>query len=646
MTKKGLFVTLMTVTFAFLRVSSFALAPVISDPGDVIIGDLEQAANNNVFVFPDAIFLDAIVTDDNIASDQVKWSYVASLHHVVANNVPEVTSDPTNPANNERLDGNDNDTSVQTLGQQDSSARTVTFRNNFYSDITVGAVPGLGPYADPGTTAPAFLESEMITLYASDGTTYSSRSITVYTADNTSDSISGGVALTLLNDYDFDNNPALIAGWFGGPTGGTSTTGTATGLCMWVPAVNLTGGNTGVGWISPPNFVSGGPTASTGFFPLTDKTVYRFRLKMWTDETAVGAIPFWTFGVNNTNLTGVGPAGINYGNDQWILDVAGGANGINDPSGTNGRTQGRESFDFWFTPNAVLTDQWRGIIDNADSMFSTAFAPYKDCNLLLRILDGANNAGIHNEVDQGTVCLKDLRIDTINYDDLASRRTAVYSHPISSTLFHINPDDFFGGGNGTATIDDNTNTANFIVGPNYTGAPGSAGILGGRKSLIFYDPSQPNDPTLNKAFYPINWVNDQLLQLAVGIRSGVGGGTGTTEGTDPVDVIFLDWITPTSEIGGFNFTQIGSPGDAFKAASPRQKANTGNVTQIYTEVFSTQNKTVIDPIANPSFADSDRVNAWPEAFNNASLGNSATNGRDPFIIDSDILYSIDTAGFN
>jgi len=666
MTKKGLFVTLMTVTFAFFRASVYAEAPVISDPGDVIIGDLEQGAANNIFVFPDAFDLGGLVTDDTVADVDIKWSFsddaIFNDQHILINGVGPLdlsVENPQNPPGAKRIDGFDSDTAATSGTQvQDGLAATVTFRNNNLSDITTNG--GAGPYG-PDTLTSGILASEtrMITIYASDCSTYSSVSITVYTANNTSDSISGGgVSLTPVLDDDFDNDPSRITGWFGGVLGGTATTGTATGLCMWVAAANTS--NAGVGWISPPNFA---PYPSPAYIDLVDQNVYRIRLSMYTDQTAVGAIPFWTFGYNNLNGQTAQPpntpAGNSYGGDLWILDVAGGANGINGPA--NGRPNGRTTYDYWFTPNAALTAQWRGIVDPAESPFATAYDPVNDMNLVVRILDGSNGANsIHNEVDTGTVCVKELRVDRINILSLASRTSSpglwptgtAASHSggtvapaINTSLFAINPDSFGSGGTGSAAIDNVTATALFNMGPNYNGGTAAA-TAGGRKSLIFYDPTKitAGDPNQSHPLYPIFWEDNQLIQLAVGIRSGFGGGNGTTEGTDPVDTVFINFDTPTSEIGGFNFTQVDNPGNMFHASSPRLRATTGGVSQTYTSFLYTQNATGID-LNLPTFGSANRVRGYVDFINNA-LGGGTTNGLDDIIVDSMVLNVIDTSGFN
>jgi hypothetical protein len=669
MTKKGLFVALMTVTFAFLRVSAFAEAPLISDPGDIIIGDLENGAGSNVFVFPDAIGLDGIVSDDVEPDATIKWSWTedgtASSRYLL-NGVPPILSseDPTNPPSNKRLDGNDDDTGSSV--SQDTDARTVTFRNQGLSDILTNG--GAGPYADPGTTATGILpgETRQITLYASDCSTYSSISITVYTANNTSDSVSGGGAVLIpVFDHDFDGDPSRITGWFGGVLGGTGTTGTATGLCMWVAAANT--GNAGVGWISPPNFA---PFPAPAYIDLIDQAVYRLRMTMYTDQTATGAIPFWTFGYNNLNgMTppGSAPGGNSYGGDLWILDVAGGANGINGPA--NGRPNGRSTFDYWFTPNAVLAAQWRGTLtgalsgDNAESPFSTTYDPVNDMNLVVRILDGSNGANsIHNEVDTGTVCVKELQVDYILIPNLASRTSSpglwptgtaashsggAVSPAISTTNFGINPDTFGSGGNGSAAIDNVNNFALFNMGGPYKTGATAAQLAGGRKSIIFYDSTlvdTVNDPSFMKPLYPIFWEDNQLIQLTAGIRSGVGGGNGTTEGTDPVDTVFINFDSPTSEIGGFNFTQRSAAGNMFKAGSPRLRANTGGVSQTYTAFLSTQNATDID-LNLPTFGNANRLRGYVDFINNDTLG-TATDGTDDVIVDSMQLNVIDTTGFN
>jgi len=488
-------------------------------------------------------------------------------------------------------------------------------------------------------------------LFASDCTTYSSISITVYTSNETSDSISGGGAnLIPVLDDDFDNDPSLITGWFGGVVGGTATTGTATGLCMWVAANNTA--TAAVGWISPPNFAH---YPSPAYIDLVDLNVYRIRLSMYTDQAATGAIPFWTIGYNNQNgQTFIPPeppppAGNTYGGDLWDLDVAGGANGINGPA--NGRPNGRDTLDYWFAPNAVLTPQWRGTLtgalapDNANSAFDPSVDNFNDMNLVIRILDGSQGANsIHNEVDTGTVCCKELRVDRVAIPDLAGRTSLAYGSPISTTLYAINPDSFTSGGNGTGTIDNTTNTATFLIGPNYNG--GTAIFLaGGRKSLIFFDATQVVGNDFNKALYPIFWQDNQLLQIKAGIRSGVTAGTGAGgEGIDPVDTVFINFDTPTSEIGGFNFTQRAVLGDMFKAASPRLSANTGGSSQTYTSFFFSQNATDVD-LTIPGFENANRIRGYVDFINNQNLGTN-TDGRDAIVIDSMLLNLIDTNGFN
>lgn len=638
MTKKGLIVTLMTVTFAFMRVSSFAEAPVVNDPGDVIIGDSEQGNGNNVFVFPDAIGADGLVSDDSEADAQIKWSYSDDPMNdarISINGVAPLDlvggDDPINPPGGNRLDTNNADPANAAIGE-DAAPRTFTFRNEGLSDPSVGG--GLGPYAEPGTSGVLASETRTLTLWASDCTTATARAVTVYTTNDTSDSVTG-TGLTPVLDEDFDGDPSLIGGWFGAVLGGTATTGTATGLCMWVPLSNTAAG--GAGWISPPNFVPG-----PAYFDIGDKLVYRLRLYMYTDQTAIGAIPFWTFGYNNLNGTGVGPPGNTYGGDLWVLDVAGGANGINGPA--NGRPNGRATYDYWFTPNAVLTDQWRGVVDPATSAFDPSVDGINDMNLVIRILDGAQGANsIRNEFDTGTVCCTRLQIESINIDNLAARTTLAYGSPIDTALYAVNPDSFGSGGNGTGSIDNATDSATFFIGPNYNGGTAAA-LAGGRKSLIFYDPAQLPGGDFNKALYPIFWQDDQLLQIRAGVRSGFGGGAGTTEGVDPVDTVFINFDTPTSEIGGFNFTQRSVPTNMHRAASPRLSANTGGVSQTYTSFMSSQNATDIDLLL-PGFENANRIRGYIDFINNNNLGTNS-DGRDAVTVDSMGLYLIDTNGFN
>lgn len=620
--KKGLLLTLLAVAFAGLYTTGYALAPVVSDPGDLIIGDLESGAANNVFAFPDAFNLDSIVSDES-ADSTILWSYSGTGKYTI-NGVAPLTIGPGDPNAPGANEVRSQDLDVGHPGQDaGGNGQTVTFRNQDLSDIAIGG--GFGPYSEPATTGVLASETQPVTLYASDAATYTAVTIVVYTANNSSDSISGG-GLTPIFDYDY-TNPAFRTGWISSITGGASagTTGTGTGFCMWVPTANVP--TAGVQWSSPNNnTLPNGP----GYIDLVDSAAYRLRVTMYCDQTAGGAIPYWTFGYNNVFFAPTLTSNI-YGGDHFQVDVAGGASGI-------GRTQGRTHYDYWFIPNAALTQSWRGTLPfgNTQNSFSVvnnpSFEARNDINVTVRILDGAQGAGsILNEADTGTICLKGLRADRIAYASLNS--TLVYGPPINTATHAVLPDSLGPAGNGTGTINNGTASANFAVGPAF-----ETDAAGGRKQLIQYNPAGTTN-TLKRWPLANSWHDDELLLLKTVIRSDVGGAAGTVEGSDPVNLIFVDWDVVTSEIGAFHFTQKGAAGNMKWAASPRLLATNNNVPQEYVSLFYTQNKSKAVAVANP-----DRIRGYLDLFNSTSIG-TATDGRNPFSVTKFELYKVDISPF-
>lgn len=617
--KKGLFKALMTVALAMMSVSIFATAPTIQDPGDFIVGDAEQGIGNNIFVFPDAFDLDAFVSDESPDST-IKWSFfdptgIYSLNGVASFGGPDYNNPPAD------LRQTDGDTG--TAGQ-DGSAATVTIRNAVLSpDNTPNAVEPGPPGLLPGQTA-------TVTLFASDCTTFSSQSVVLYTTNDASDSLSGGI-LTNVIDHDFEGNPSLATGWLGNvvPNPSAGTTSSGTGLCMWVPAVNVNGAQ--VVWLSPHNQSN---TAAPGYVPLVDMAAYRFRATMFCDnQGTVGTQPLWTFGYNNNFYLGVAGALISnmYGGDAWIMDAAGGANGTN-------RTQGRDDFDFWACPPATKTDAWRGTLplanpDNTQAVHAVAFDNRNDMNCGIRILDSPNAPAADSRV--GTLCLKRLRVDRVDLNDL---QINVTHSPVIDVSTHRTLPDGAGNpaGNGTAVIRAATDDARFAVGgPLETNGPG------GRKLLIFYNAA---GTSTKKRDYAVgnNWVDDAVLGMRGWIRSDVGAGAGP-DGTNPVNIMFMNFESITNEIGGFNFSQMGVQGNMRRAGGPRILATTGGVQQEYIELFACNNSSLAVAPVWEGHAKS--VRPLFDFINNNAVGSNPTDGRDPFVLIDVEQFEVDQSNF-
>jgi hypothetical protein len=618
--KKGFFKALMTVALAMMSVSIFATAPVITDPGDFLIGDAEQGITNNIFVFPDAFDFDANVVDDNTPDASIKWSFLDLTGKYTINGVASFAGDYNNPTNDLRQTDNDTGTAGQ-----DGSAGTATLRNaNLSPNNTPNPV-------EPGPAGIQAGETATVTLFASDCTTYSSQSVVLYTTNDASDSLSGGV-LTNIWDYDFEGTPSLASGWISqilpNSTGGT-VANTGSGLCMWVPLTNLSGAQ--VVWLSPHNQSN---TTAPGYVELVDLAAYRFRATMSCDnQGTIGTQPIWTFGYNNNFYTGTNGAlqSNMYGGDAWVMDAAGGAMGT-------GRSQGRSDFDFWALPPATKTDAWRGTLPggNPENTFSVVNSPTSDnrndMNVGIRILDSPDAPSANTRT--GTLCLKRLRCDRLSLNDLQS--SVSWAPTMSESNFRALPDEAgTGAGNGTADVRNATQDARFVV-----GGPYETNTAGGRKLLIFYNAA---GTSTKKKDYAVggNWVNDQINGMTGNIRSDVNNGAGP-EGSAPVNIIFCNFESITNEIGGFNFVQMGIAGNFKRAGGPRLLATTGGVPQEYIELYACNNSSLAVAPVWEGHAKS--VRPLFDFINNQAIG-SATDGRDPFIITNVKQIIVDQSNF-
>jgi hypothetical protein len=596
-------------------VSAFAEAPIITPSSDIIIGDLEQGDANNVFIFESGgpvagLTLSAMVTDDNTADGAIKWSYMSTDAKIVINGAAQLSGgDPNSPLAGENLNLTDND---QPAGVTDGSADTITFRNQ---DLSPG-LGSLGPYADPGTSGVLASETRTITLFASDCSTYSQVDIVVYTANSTSDSLSGGNLLTPVIDLDFENDPNDISGWFGGVVAGMGMTSTTTGLCMTVNNPDTAGSN--LGWISPPNFTPSLPN----WIQLVDKALYRMRATMMTNQTANGAIPYVDFVWSNFLLS-TGVNGNNYGGLYWLLDVAGGATGV-------GRFQ--SDFDVWVTPNSALTQQWRGVIDASNSAFDPSVDFTNDWSVTMRILH--DNSSINTQADSGTICLRRIRVDRCSLDSLST--TVLQNSPIipynSGGIMYRDPDD-------AATAGGSFTIAGGVANLNLTPNPTSGNAVqarGARRKLQYWIGFPGN--VGNTAFFPQLWERGKLYMTRIMIRSNVGGPSGTVEGTDPVDTIFIDFDCPNSEFGSFHFTAKGNAGNMNRATSPRLSVTTGGAQPYIGFLQGTEPSKG----ATLGLPDSDRVRSYVDFFNVTTIG-TATDGLDAMTIESVEVLEVDTS---
>jgi hypothetical protein len=579
MTKKGFALTLLTVAIALVQVSTiYATAPVVSYPGDIIIGDLENAPNStstNIFVAPDIINADAIV-DDDTADNAIKWSFTSASTAIEINGVGRLDptlsglgqDDPTSPRLANRLDlNNDDDGSANDV--EDGDAHTFTFRN-------VSLSPNV---ANPGDTGPAGPAGPIgspisVTLFASDCTTFGQTTVSVFTIRGESDSLSGGGPV-LLSTTSFLGN---AQGWIGGaivPFGGTTSSG-ASGLCIDVPAA----GDNVVTWFAP----------DADHVDLVANAAWRLRTQVSTDQTTPDAIPIWFFIFDNFYL-GTPNIGNNYGGFHWVLDNVGGAEGI-------GRAQGRTSFDFWYTPNATPSAQWQA------GAFTGPADAVNDTRLQFQVID--SNPSINTNLDEGMICFEEI---SVYRQDRGSMQFNTLFSPAIDTSTHLAFDALAGGGT-VASIDDNNNEATFDL----------STAVDDRGDLIPYDANGDGTPTQDfgpREFNPVVWAADTVYRQRTSIRAAAAE-------TDPVEAVFLAIDMASNEIGTFSYTTRSGNGVMVFTASPKL------VSAEYENYIFSQNATLQAPFLNFG-----RLRPQTFFFNAATL--FAANGGDTVVVESQEL---------
>lgn len=540
--KKCLALSLMVIAIALVQVQvSYANAPVVSDPGDVIIGDLEgatpPATGTNVFIFPDAFLADDIVSDDATADADIKWSFTGGSGKYTINGVgpldPSLAvlngDDPTSPRASSRIDLNDDPGDPSS--PQDGDSQTFTFRNADLSpvggpNVDPGAGAGIIDAANPGTVGD---QTQTITLFASDCTSFSSRTITVFTAKSTSDSLSGGGFSPVLGPDVF--GPGNLNGWVGFASGGTSTSVNASGLCLTY-ALTADGD---VLWSSPEDY-----------WQLTANTVYKVRIVASSDGAAAADThaPFF-FQFDNFHAAGTGN---NYGGQTFTGDIEGGNFAISRPNGWT-------SSDYMMFPPAGNTPQFIA------GAFTPAAELENDPRIGVRVIDLKLDYGVGgSQADFGTVCVSSVEVTSILRDNIQT--IPEYVVPLGTTTHFGENNDEVAGAFGTATV-------SFVGGEfliQLTGPPNANG--GTTRTTGFFDGTQPD---ANTQLHPVALIANAIYRTTADIRM-------VSSDTDPPDVIQMSISNPTFETGSFSYNTVGgsiaSPGNMFRVGSPRLATST------------------------------------------------------------------------
>jgi len=386
--KKGLHVTLMTVAIAAMAFQAMAMAPVIDAIPDVVVGNetaitggTPMVTNPTPFYYPDAIDLDSKVADGDTADGSLLWSYSysgAAIYRI--NNVDPVTIGPEILAPGaKRINGTTTDPD-----DGDSLSKTITIRNIKYAPIGGG-----------GETPPVWgglLDSQAVTLWASDGESSDSVTVLFFTEN-------GGIDRLGTDDSQIVFAPGITTGNNGGFTAASNVGGTVTaanqdgGLCLEVP---VTGQNMGFWWGSMDT-------------PLAANMVYIVRARVNGTQASAGSVPFWDIFIDNYSGMGAEPGMNLFGGDMMVLDNEGGANACYNKPSTNGTI-----ITWVWAPAAMLNAAWNDTASGTPGPFATAVGGNRNFRFQFRTMD-FDGPAVTGENDSGRICLNKLEVRAVPY---------------------------------------------------------------------------------------------------------------------------------------------------------------------------------------------------------------------------------------
>jgi len=533
--RKGLTQALMAVAVVIMAAKVMAMAPTIGDIPSPIVGDQEDVTPGNTFVYPDAIDLTAYVEDMNPGNPptvnppaNIMWSYeiLGGTARYRINNRDQLSGsdDPSNPPAAKRIDG-PGSADDDPAGTNDA-ASAITIRN-------IGLSPIGGPNVDPGAAGIIPAETQEVTLYAGDGTTFSWKTVLFYTDNDGADRLSGGGPPPGEEVYN-ESFTNTVATWGYGAAGGTPTSSydsQSGALCINTPA----GGDNLAQWSS-----------SYGVLPLVKNSVYKIRAGINTSQTNPTLVPFWDMIINSflwQNASAPGTVrGLNlYGGNYMFLSNTGNAN-----AAVSGQTN---EFINWYTPAAMLTAQWNdeteGTFPQGPGPWAPSNAANRDAGIEFRILDAASNTGTNSAVALGTLCLTELSIHRYDYADL----TVVSNKFTQGTMTQ-------GGLNGATSGGGNTR-AWALVGATAAFANNTVTITptgsGDQLSLV-----EPGDYDFNLVTgqsvtdnYPASMTPQTLYRITMDMSAPAAA-----DALAPPDIIFMGADTPTNELINLSYVTL------------------------------------------------------------------------------------------
>jgi len=552
----------MAVAVVIMAGKIMAMAPTIDDIPSPIVGDKEDTTPGNTFVFPDAIDLSAFGNDvdaNNVDdSASLMWSYEiigqTAKYRINGRDQLSGTDDPANPPASKRIDG-PGSADDDPAGTNDPASK-ITIRNINLSPIG-------GPNQNPTQTGILASETQAVTIYAGDGTTFALQSVLFYTDNEGNDRLSPPQGVNVY-DQTFTNTVGKFAYSQIGTQGNNATSSydaQSGALCINTVAA---GENLGL-WTGP-----------YGVLPLVKNKVYKIRAAINTNQTTPGLVPFWDLIINSyvwDDPTAANRAvkGLNlYGGNYMFLANTGNAN-----AAVGGQTT---DFINWWCPMPLLTAQWNdeteGAFPNGPGPFAPSQTGAKDASLEFRILDSALNTGTNSAQATGMLCLTQLSIDSFDYSQIQEGANKVNFQTITQGgLQPAGQPAVSGSGNTRATV---------LVGANAVFANGAVTITPTQNTgLTLVEPGDYNFDLVSGNSvvdnYPAAMTPQTLYRIQVGMSA-----PSTNDQNAPPDIIFLGADTPTNELINLNYVTC----NAWHHAMPK----TG-IPQTYTAFFFSNNGT-------------------------------------------------------
>lgn len=411
--RKGLKGTLMAVAIVLMAVQAMANAPVIEDMPNIVVGNSEQDTTPDIgFVYPDAIDLTMYGTDQESDSTDLIWSYYIEGDAKYRINDTDKLAD---------ADLEDTDTLLAPpFAKRINNSTDANDGDNKPLTITVSNVYISGDTTD--TTGILDSQTQAVTLFLSDGTSYTSTDILLYTDSEGKDRLSPGP--TDAFQWPPFGQARTQDGFFSSATGNVTLSFDAdNGLCI-TTVQDDEADVLGV-WKSP--YGAGEGEADEDTLVLVKNAVYHIQVVITSDQSEVTEVPYWDLTVNNFEVLPRGEEGAStyygqngYGANFFFLSNVGGANAAVETGGTQ--------YNFWWCPSPISVDRWND--EEADDFGSGPFGPGMEDNknafVEFRILQSASNEGTNGKDSNGTLCLKNLFIERYDLDAMRGYDDTLY----------------------------------------------------------------------------------------------------------------------------------------------------------------------------------------------------------------------------